>query len=90
MTFNYKLLQSNGEDLKDPVEKLETQQRFIESAIGKLSRPELSKSGHVQDLVEPLWRYLLFVYILVETHLLRRRQGIKEYTRQTNHFEGQI
>ena len=55
------LLRDNGEDLKDLVEKLEPQRRFIESEIVKLSKPEFSKSDYVQDLVEPLWRYLLFV-----------------------------
>jgi hypothetical protein len=66
MTFVYQLLQSNGEDLRDLIEKLEPQQRFIESEIDKLSKPEYSKSEYVQDLVEPLWRYLLCVDILLE------------------------
>jgi len=55
------LLQSNGEDLKDLIEKLEPQQRFIENEIEKLSKPEFSKLENVQELIEPLWRYLLFV-----------------------------
>ena len=61
MILPRQLLQNNGEDLKDLIEKLEPQQQFIESEIAKLSKPEFSKSDYVQDLVEPLWRYLLFV-----------------------------
>ena len=71
------LLRDNGEDLKDLVEKLEPQQRFIESEISKLSKPEFSKSEHVQDLVEPLWRYLLFVHILLEMLLLTTNRALK-------------
>ena len=77
MILVYQLLQNNGEDLKDLVEKLEPQQRFIESEIGKLSKPEFSKSEHVQDLVEPLWRYLLFVHILLEMLLLTTDRALK-------------
>jgi hypothetical protein len=84
------LLQNNGENLNDLLEKLEPQQRFIESEIDKLSKPEFSKSEHVQDLVEPLWGYLLFVYILLEMRSLTKRQGIKEYTRQAKRLEVQI
>ena len=72
------LLRDNGEDLKDLVEKLEPQQRFIESEIVKLSKPDFSKSEHVQDLVEPLWRYLLFVYILLEMFLLTKDRALKD------------
>ena len=71
------LLRDNGEDLKDLVEKLEPQQRFLEGEIVKLSKPEFSKSEHVQDLVEPLWRYLLFVYILLEMSLLTKDRALK-------------
>jgi hypothetical protein len=63
--------------LKDVIEKLEPQQRFIESEIEKLSKPEFSKSEHVQDLVEPLWRYLLFVHILLEMLLLTEDRALK-------------
>ena len=73
----WQLLQSNGEDLKDLIEKLETQQRFIEREIDKLSKPEFSKSEYVQDLVEPLWRYLLFAYILLEIPLLTKDSALK-------------
>jgi hypothetical protein len=55
------LLQSNGEDLKDLIEKLEPQRRSIESEIEELSKPEFSKLENVQGLVEPLCVYLLFV-----------------------------
>ena len=71
------LLQSNGEDLKDLIEKLEPQQRFIEREIDKLSKPEFSKSEHVQDLVEPLGRYLLFVPILLQMLLLTKDRALK-------------
>jgi hypothetical protein len=84
------LLQSNGEDLKDLVEKLEPQQRFIESEIGKLSKPEFSKSEHVQDLVEPLWRYLLFVYILLEMLLLTIDRALKNIHDKLDTLKGQI
>ena len=77
MILVYQLLRDNGEDLKDLVEKLEPQQRFIESEIVKLSKPEFSKSEQVQDLVEPLWRYLLFVYILLEMSLLTKDRALK-------------
>jgi hypothetical protein len=80
MIFVCQLLQSNGEDLKDLIEKLEPQQRFIESEIDKLSKPEFNTSEHVQDLVEPLRRYFLFVDIVLEMRSLIKRQGIKEYT----------
>jgi hypothetical protein len=75
MTIEWQLLHSNGEDLADLIEKLEPQQRLIESEIATLSKPEFSKSQHVQDLVEPLWRYLLFVYTLLEMHSLTRKTG---------------
>jgi hypothetical protein len=52
--------------LKDLIEKLEPQQRFIESEIDELSKPEFSKLKNVQGLIEPLWKYLLFVYILLK------------------------
>ena len=77
MIFPRQLLQSNGEDLKDLIEKLEPQQRFIENEIGKLSKPEYSKSEHVQDLVEPLGRYLLFVPILLQMLLLTKDRALK-------------
>ena len=77
MILVYQLLQNNGEDLKDLVEKLEPQQQFIESEISKLSKPEFSKSEHVQDIVEPLWRYLLFVHILLEMLLLTTDRALK-------------
>jgi hypothetical protein len=63
--------------LKDLVEKLERQQRFIESEIVKLSNPEFSKSKHTQDLIDPLWRYLLFVHILLEMPLLTTDRALK-------------
>jgi hypothetical protein len=71
------LLQNNGEDLKDLIEKLEPQQRFLESEIEKLSKPEFSKLEHMQDLVEPLWRYLLFVYIFLEMLSLKHDRALK-------------
>ena len=71
------LLRDNGEDLKDLVEKLEPQQRFLEGEIVKLSKPEFSKSEHVQDLVEPLGRYLLFVPILLQILLLTKDRALK-------------
>ena len=74
------LLQSNGEDLKDLIEKLEPQQRFIENEIEELSKPEFSKLENVQGIVELLWRYLLFVSIYLEMHLLTDQQGIEECT----------
>ena len=77
MILVYQLLQNNGEDLKDLVEKLEPQQQFIESEINKLSKPEFSKSEHVQDIVGPLWRYLLFVHILLEMLLLTTDRALK-------------
>jgi hypothetical protein len=73
MISGCQLLQSNGEDLKDLVEKLEPQQRFIETEIDRLSKPEFSKSEHVRDLIEPLWRYLLLVHILLQMPLLTKR-----------------
>ena len=73
----WQLLQGNGEDLKDLIEKLEPQQRFIEREIDKLSKPEYSKSEHVQDLVEPLGRYLLFVPILLQMLLLTKDRALK-------------
>ena len=63
--------------MKDLVEKLERQQRFIESEIVKLSNPEFSKSKHTQDLIDPLWRYLLFVHILLEMPLLTTDRALK-------------
>jgi hypothetical protein len=66
MILPRQLLQSNGEDLKDLIEKLEPQQRFIENEIEELSKPEFSKLENVQGIVEPLWRYLLFVSVYLE------------------------
>jgi hypothetical protein len=66
MIFSRQLLQSNGEDLKDLIEKLEPQQQSIESEIEELSKPGFSKLENVQGLVEPLRTYLLFVSILLE------------------------
>jgi hypothetical protein len=66
--------------LKNLIEKLEPQQRFIESEIEKLSKPEFSKLEHVQDLVEPLWRYLLFASIFLEMLSQIIRQSIEECT----------
>ena len=63
--------------MKDLVEKLEPQQRFIETEIDKLSKPEFSKSEHVQDLVEPLGKYLLFVHISLERPLLTKDRALK-------------
>jgi hypothetical protein len=77
MILPRQLLQSNGEDLKDLIEKLEPQQQFIESEIAKLSKPEFSRSEHAQDLVEPLRRYLLFAYILLEILLLTKCRALK-------------
>ena len=82
------LLRDNGEDLKDLVEKLEPQQRFIESEIVKLSKPEFGKSEQVQDLVEPLWRYLLFVYILLEMSLLTKDRALKNIHDKLNILKG--
>jgi hypothetical protein len=84
----YQLLQSNGADLKDLIEKLEPQQRFIESEIVKLSKPEYSKSGHVQDLVEPLGRYLLFVPILLQMLLLTHDRALKNIHDKLNILKG--
>jgi len=60
------MLQSNGEDLKELIDKLEPQQRFIEGEIKELSKPEFGKSKNVQGLAKPLWRYLLLVYIFLK------------------------
>jgi phosphopantetheinyl transferase len=48
LPFDHYLLESNGEDLKDLIEKLEPQQRFIESEIEELSKPEFSKLKNLQ------------------------------------------
>jgi hypothetical protein len=70
--------------LKDLVETLEPQQRFIESEIDTLSKLEFSKSEHVQDLVEPLGRYLLFVPILLEILLLTKDRALKNINDKLN------
>ena len=52
--------------MKDLIEKLEPQQRFIESEMAELSKPEFSRLKGVQGLIEPLRKYILFVYVFLE------------------------
>jgi hypothetical protein len=44
------LLQNNGEDLKDLIEKLEPQQQFIESEISYQSRNSAGQNMHRTSL----------------------------------------
>ena len=53
--------------MKDLIERLEAQQQLIESETKELSKPEFTKLKDVQGLIEPLQKYLLFVYVLLES-----------------------